>query len=140
MFLIIQHYFQEKPFSELSYFLFVIIFPLIFTIVIYEFEVRIKKNGEVERKNYRILFYGSLLSLATIGQAKYQAHKIETQGENQGYVLFLDSDKKLVSDTKNYFLGKTSNFVFYYRSGDKRTDIIPISRVSEIQITKNKNK
>lgn len=136
----IVYYYQEKNLEALFYLPLIILSLPTLLLLFYEFEIKIRKQSETGKKNYRLIYFGSLISLATIGQGKYQAHNIEHGGAHIGYQVILEDDTKLVSDHQNYYVGKTNGYLFFYHEIERKTDIIPITRVKEIQVTKTKNK
>lgn len=62
----------------------------------------------------------------------YQAKKNRKDKSTYGVSITFDDDKILVSDSSNYFIGKTQNYIFIYHEKENKTDIIPMTRVKQI--------
>ena len=44
----------------------------------------------------------------------------------------------IISDSTNYYIGKTKNYIFYYQEENKSTKVYPIKDIKEIEIIKYK--
>lgn len=51
--------------------------------------------------------------------------------------VFFNDNKTMNSDSNNYYIGNTRNYLFYYHEATKASDIIPMSRVNQIQFRVN---
>jgi hypothetical protein len=64
--------------------------------------------------------------------ASLQAHQIKVDKSTYGFVINLDNGVTLKSDTSNYYIGSTKNYVFFYHQNEKTSDIIPMVRVKSM--------
>ena len=114
----------------------VFIFLLVFIIVQVEIERKhIQFNSTANRK--RIILFMLYFLVFTIGVVQYssfQASQIKNTKSTFGVSITLDNDNIFVSDSSNYFIGKTQNYVFIYHEKESKTDIIPMSRIKQITI------
>ena len=84
------------------------------------------------RRFIAMLFYTVLL----IGLVIYFAHKqvtsIKEDKSTYGVSIILDNDQTIVSDSTNYYVGKTVNYLFFHHEKENTTDVIPMTRVKQI--------
>lgn len=51
---------------------------------------------------------------------------------------FKIENNNIISDSTNYYIGKTKNYIFYYQEENKSTKVYPIKDMKEIEIKKHK--
>ncbi len=92
-----------------------------------------KSNSSIHYRRFiAILFYTSLFSGLVISYAHKQADNIKKNKSTFGVTITLDNDQTLVSDSSNYYVGKTLNYLYIYHEKDNTADVIPINRVKQI--------
>ncbi|MGE0636572.1 MAG: hypothetical protein AB7P01_09030 [Bacteroidia bacterium] len=112
----------------------VFVFLLIFIIVQVEIERKhIQFQSSLNKRRYIfLLLYFLVFTYCVILYSSYQAGQIRTEKSTYGVSITLDNDQTLVSDSSNYFIGKTQNYVFIYHEKERKADIIPMTRVKQI--------
>lgn len=117
------------------------IFLIIFFIVIVEIERKhIHFQSSLNRRRFIYLtLYFLVFTMGVVYYSSYQAGLIKRDKSTYGVAITLDNDKILVSDSLNYFIGKTLNYVFIYHEKLKSTDIIPMTRVKQITTANHQN-
>ena len=109
-------------------------------IIIFSFLV-----GEIFRKNESLPYAMQVsiicillcfLSISiTIFWTYSEVESIRRKKTNYGVILQLTNDQIMVSDSNNYYIGKTQNYVFFHHEIKQQTDIIPINRIKELNIS-----
>lgn len=107
---------------------------LIFLILLVEIERKhIQIQSSLNKRRYIFfLLYFLLISYFVTLYSSYQAGQIRNKKSTYGVSIILDDNQTLVSDSSNYFIGKTLNYVFIHHEKENKTDIIPMSRVKQI--------
>ncbi|MEI6695639.1 MAG: hypothetical protein WCO13_06200 [Bacteroidota bacterium] len=110
------------------------VFLLIFLIIQVEIERKhIQFNSSVNKKRFIFfILYFLVFTYGVILYSSYQAGQIRRDKSTFGVNITLDNNQTLVSDSSNYFIGKTQNYVFIYHEKESKTDIIPMTRVKQI--------
>lgn len=81
-----------------------------------------------------IILYCVLFTLF-IGYLSYHKAKMVRQNKvTFGVTIILDDNSQLFSDSSNYYIGKTDNYVFFYHEKTRSTDIFPVSRIKQLTI------
>jgi len=108
-----------------------LIFALVLTVFIY---YQIKLSGTKNEPNYyfTIATWAIILILFDGLRSGYRIKDNESLYTVN--VLFNDS-KKVNTDSTYHFVGKTKEFIFFYDSDLKKTDIYPNSNLAKIQIS-----
>ena len=86
-------------------------------------------------KDFRLfMVVYSLVSLLTSAyfNAKSNADKVRN-GANYGMNVDMDG-RLIISDSSNFVIGKTENYLFYYESKLKRTTVYPIDKMDYITV------
>ena len=92
-----------------------------------------KSNSSIHfRRFIGLLFYTALFSGLVIYYAHTQADNIKKNKSTFGVTITLDNDQTMVSDSSNYYVGKTLNYLFIYHEKDNTADVIPMNRVKQI--------
>ncbi|MGE0636129.1 MAG: hypothetical protein AB7P01_06800 [Bacteroidia bacterium] len=116
-----------------AFFVFLIIFSM--TLV----EIERKHNhfqSSINKRRFVLLtLYFMVFSMGVVYYSSYQAGLIKRDKSTYGVAITLDNDQMLISDSTDYYIGKTLNYVFIFHEKQKTTDIIPMSRVKQITIT-----
>jgi hypothetical protein len=105
-------------------------------------EIKIKHHTLSSSKDSIILSSMMMLSIIvcvyTVELATQEANDIKEKKMYYGTTLYLDDSTKLVSDSTNYYIGKTQNFIFFYHEKAKTTDVYPMDRVKQLSFKENK--
>lgn len=115
----------------------VFVFLLIFLIVQVEMERKhIQFQSSLNKRRFIFfVLYFLVFTYCVILYSSYQAGQIRKDKSTYGVTITLDNDQIIVSDSSNYFIGKTQNYVFIYHEKEKKTDILPMTRVKQITMT-----
>jgi hypothetical protein len=119
----------------------VIVFTFLITFFVTLVEIERKHihfQSSINRRRF-ILFtlYFVVFSMGVTYYASYQAGVIKRDKSTYGVTISLDNDQIIISDSTDYFIGKTLNYVFIYHEKQKNTDIIPMTRVKQITTAKS---
>jgi hypothetical protein len=82
------------------------------------------------------LFYAILL-LATTGTGYLKANDVKNNNSYSGTRIIFD-DSTVISDSTLYYIGRTSNYIFFFKKTEKIAVIYPASRVKEINFRSKK--
>lgn len=92
-----------------------------------------KSNSSIHYRRFiALLFYTALFCGLVIYYAHTQADNIKKNKSTFGVTILLDNDQAIVSDSSNYYIGKTVNYLFIYHEKDNTADVIPMNRVKQI--------
>jgi dipeptide/tripeptide permease len=78
-----------------------------------------------------------LIIILILGDAYTNVYGIKNIKTTYGTTIYFDDSTQLVSDSTNYFIGKTQNFIFFYHEKAKTTDVYPMDRVKELSFKDN---
>jgi hypothetical protein len=107
-------------------------------------------TGEVDRRLYlfnytnlqrqvvQVLFNIVLIIIVTATLTQNEINSIKKDKSTYGTLVVLDNDQVINSDSINYYIGKTRNYVFVHHENLNTTDVIPMSRVKQITIAQRK--
>lgn len=132
-------------FIEVTYFNIFVISLILFAIIIFlimSIEIE-RKHSHFESSIHRrrfisVVLYSFLLIGAVSYYSLYQALCIKKYKSTIGTIVILDNDKSIISDSTNYYIGNTRNYLFIHHEKQNITDVIPISRVKQITVTNGK--
>jgi hypothetical protein len=105
---------------------------------------------EIERKDLQFnatiagrrfiyfVLYGLAITFCVSSYSFYQANSIMKDKTNIGVTIILSNDKAIVSDSSNYYIGKTKNYLFIYHEKEKTTDVYPIARIKQMTMPNKK--
>lgn len=112
----------------------IFIFFIIFTIVSIEIDRKhIHFQSSISRRWYIFLtLYCLTLIMGVTYYSSYQANLIKNDKSTFGVSIILDNNQKIISDSTNYYIGKTQNYLFIYHEALKTTDVFPMSRVKQM--------
>lgn len=107
---------------------------IIFLVTIVEIERKhIHFQSSINRRRFILLtYYFWTFTMGVVYYSSYQAASIKMDKSTYGVTISLDNNQILVSDSTDYYIGKTLNYVFIFHEKLKTTDIIPMSRVKQI--------
>lgn len=124
--------------------IFASIFFLSFWIMIIPLEMhrkhQILNSSTGTKRLLSILFNTILFVFVVFVIASMQARAIKLEKTTYGSMIALENNEFLVSDSTNYYIGKTSNYVFFHHEETNSTDAIPISSVKRITLVHPKKK
>jgi hypothetical protein len=114
--------------------LIIFIFLVIFLIIGVEIERKhVHFKSTINRQRFIFLtLYFLVFTLGVTFYSSYQARLIKNDKSTYGIAVLLDNEQKFVSDSSDYFIGKTQNYLFIYHEKQSTTDIIPMTRVKQI--------
>jgi hypothetical protein len=69
--------------------------------------------------------------------ANHQATSIIKTKSHFGNVIKLENNLLLTSDSLNYYVGNTKNYLFFYHEASKTTDVYPMAKVTSITFKNN---
>ncbi|MEI6123806.1 MAG: hypothetical protein WCQ95_09260 [Bacteroidota bacterium] len=119
----------------ISFALFLLVVNFI-TIFIDRIHFEFKSPLYKKRRAY-FVFYFLVLIIIICGFASWQAYDVKKMKSNIGITVTLDNDTILISNSSQYYIGKTKEYLFYYHEDLKVTDVIPMTRVKEINFPDN---
>ena len=97
----------------------------------------------LEKKNIKInmmtmVFFISALNLCFFSSISgiSEAYKIKLTNYYYGSKFELDNQEIILSNSKKYFIGKSKAYLFFYEPEDEITQIVPVSRVRNIELKK----
>jgi hypothetical protein len=95
------------------------------------------KNHALERSKEKQSFvYLTFFSLLIIGlvllKSYMQANAVKDNNTFKGVIVELTDYSSICSNETLYYIGKTNNYVFVHNEIDKKTEAIPVSRVTTI--------
>ena len=97
-------------------------------------------NSTLPRRRFiYLVLYSLALTFCVAYYSSYQARSIKNDKTTLGVTIILDNDKTIVSDSTNYYIGKTQNYLFVYHEKEKTTDVYPMARIKQMTMT-NKTK
>lgn len=133
-----RYFFKEPTYFSICIIALIYIGLLIFIIISMEIERKHRHfNSSINRKRYiNIMLYGLVFTFSVIYYSVYQVHSIKIDKSTYGVTIILDNDKSIVSDSTNYYIGKTKNYLFVYHEKQNTTDIIPMTRVRQMTMTR----
>ncbi|MEI9954913.1 MAG: hypothetical protein WDM90_01035 [Ferruginibacter sp.] len=133
--LITSHYFFNGI-SNWAIFLISSSFFLLISFIVLSTEIERKHvqfNSSINRRRFLYLtLYGLILTFSVVYYSSYQASQIKIKKATLGVRIFLDNDKELVSDSINYYIGQTKNYLFIYHEKNKTTDVYPMTRIKQM--------
>lgn len=103
-------------------------------IVILEINRSIKQKG-VELNHLSVYFLVAALNLfAFAGLSGYnEANKVKNHEYYSGTEFSIDNGGLFVSDEKNFYIGKTKQFVFFYDKENQETKVVPIGKITTMK-------
>jgi len=120
-----------------------IFFLAVFLFVILTTEIDIqhaKFNSSNKSKRFISIIINTLLFIGfVIAFTQTQIKAIKNDKSTYGVSIIFDNDKLLISDSVNYYIGNTKNYLFIYHERNNTTDVIPMTRIKQLTITHNKN-
>jgi hypothetical protein len=81
-----------------------------------------------------IVLYCVMLTFFIVYFSHYQAKMIKKNKATFGVIIILEDNTQLISDSSNYFIGKTDSYIFFHHEKTNRTDIFPVSRIKQLTI------
>jgi hypothetical protein len=116
-----------------------VIFGICLKILDLEIERRHLKNySNIERKRFIFLTLYLLVSIFAISYySKYKVYDLKSNKSSFGVTIYFNDDVKFVSDSSNYYISNTRNFLFIFHQQQNKTDVIPMSRIKQITMLKN---
>lgn len=90
--------------------------------------------SEIKNKQFILLSF-VLLSIVSLSfYSNYEASSIKNDKKTIGVTIIFDNDKALISDSTNYYIGKTKDYVFFYHEKEGISDVYPMSRIKKIML------
>jgi len=80
---------------------------------------------------FNIILFVSIFTTLIIFYSYYDIIMVKTDKKYFGTELLLE-DTRIISDSTNYYIGKTNNYLFYYKENEKKTIVYPMSRIKKI--------
>jgi len=99
---------------------------------------------EIERKHYHlnsteirkqfisIALISLYLILFIMGYSFYQAYSVKNMKSTCGVTIMFDNNEIFVSDSTNYYIGKTQNYIFIHHQEKNTTDVFPMTRIKQM--------
>jgi hypothetical protein len=133
-FVIIDIFFRKVPFHIYIGFLGGLFVLLTLRIVLIELNVKQKRTQALKEEveiSYALLFAGLFIIIVVFFSYGQAVITMEFK-TNNGITFEIDKDSVVVSDSSNYYIGNTRNYLFYYHENTEKTDIIPMSRITKL--------
>lgn len=121
--------------------IFVIIVIFIFLIIFLVIGVEIERKHEklqssTSKKRFIFLtLYFLVFTLGIMFYSSYQVQLIKKGKNTFGVSIIFDNNERFVSDSFNYFIGKTQNYLFIHHEKLGTTDVFPMKRIKQITMT-----
>ncbi len=123
-----------------SYASLVILYIVIFIIAIIIVESEVKHKRLNSKRGTRIfirfVFFFIFVTGFLFFMTKDEIKSVKDSKKYYKVVVTLNDSIKLVSDSNNYYIGKTQNFLFFYHEKTKTTNVFPMNQVTEIEFPK----
>jgi hypothetical protein len=92
-------------------------------------------NSSISTKRFISILINILLFVGLVIWFTYsEINTIRKDKSTYGTTIILDNDQVLISDSTNYFIGKTQQYLFIYHEKLNVTDVIPMTRVKQLTI------
>lgn len=103
-------------------------------ILILESKLALKKNN-IKVSHLSLLFLTGSLNLIIFSafSGANEAYKAMSLNYYKGTEFEIGCDQKIISNDTTYYIGMTKQFVFFYDSKRKQTEVIPISKVNRMK-------
>ena len=105
-------------------------------------EVEVKhnqlKSSETAKRFSELLLTATFFVVLTIWVTYQEVHSVKRDKITYGTSLILKDESIYKSDSCNYFIGKTQNYVFFYDEDSKSTEVIPVSELKRMIINSNR--
>lgn len=103
-------------------------------ILIFEFK-KVLFNKSIEVNQLSIYFLMAAVNLFAFSglSGLNEANKVKNHGYYEGTEITIDGYNTFTSSDKKYYIGKTKQFIFFYDSEKKETDVIPISSLKKMK-------
>ncbi len=131
----IWHFFNESiTYSALLWCAVIYLVCAVLLIITVEIERRHHQfNSTIQQRRFMSTLFNSLLFIGIILLfAKIDVDSIKNNKTTYGIEIILDNDEKIVSDSTNYYIGKTQNYFFIFHEHERTTDVIPMKRVKRM--------
>lgn len=127
-------YFHSVSSYELLITNYIFLALIFFIIVIVEIERKHKiKNSTLNNRRFIYLVLRVMVLLVIVANiATYQVHGIKVNKSHLGITVYLDDNSVLKSDSNNYYIGNTKNYLFYYHEKTKTSDVYPINKIKQL--------
>jgi len=130
--------FFSKTIDYESYLYSAIWFLIILFLILVSAEINVKhmklNSSEMDKKITKAILYTMFFLGLTFMFAHKQVKSVKDKKSTFGTILQLENNVVLISDSTNYFIGKTQNYLFYYHESTKQTDVIPVSKLIQLTI------
>ncbi|MFD0991002.1 hypothetical protein ACFQ1R_12915 [Mariniflexile jejuense] len=130
---------REKVFFyEFIFWVILLFIGIYFNPLIYFESQKTAKNRGLKINKLTIIFILSAINLCFFAGVSgiSEAHKIKSRNYYKGSKFSLDNETEIISDSKKYYIGKTKNYFFFYLPKEEITQIIPVSRIKNIELKK----
>jgi len=119
-------------------------FILILVLLIIKIELERKHIHFRANLNNRLfmttLLYCFGLTIFVVLFSRHEVRVVKNAKSSFGVIITLDNDKQIISDSTNYFIGKSQNYVFLFHEKFNTTDVFPVVRIKQLSFPKqNKN-
>lgn len=130
----------KHPTDLWSYASSAILYLVIIVIAIIVIEAEVKHNKLNSKKGtrtfIRFVFFFIFVTGFLISITRDEINSVKVSKKYYNVIVTLNDSIKLVSDSSNYYIGKTQNYLFFYHESTKTTSVFPINRVTEIEFPK----
>lgn len=100
----------------------------------WELPILYKKNNTSPETQKRKNFFSMILLLVLFIYffTQIKINSIKYDNSTYGTQIYLDNNYVLISDSTNYYVGKTNNYIFIYHKINNYSEVYPIERVKKI--------
>lgn len=141
VYLIVWFFVKEVPLQGLVTVIMAVVILAFFIIIDVEIERKhLQFNSSLARRRWiKLNLYSLVIIFAIVFYSSYQAGNIRKDKTTFGVSILLDNDQLIVSDSLNYYVGKTQNYVFIHHQKLNTTDVIPMERIKQITLKGKSN-
>jgi hypothetical protein len=108
------------------------------------FTIRFKKSKDKSQHSLiDILIISATLFIAMVSiwySAYHDSHRVKHFKRYFGVKVIYQDNRVFVSDSTNYYIGNTSNYLFIYNEKEDKTVVERISDVKSIEFPKRKDR
>ncbi len=132
-------FFHWFNYWELIFFPSILIVLILYIIIGLEIERKhqIYESSPGEKRYIGLIFYSFILVLTVSLYSKYQARQVAIHHSTKGTTILLNNGEKIVSNKQRFFIGKTTNYIFFFDTKTNTTEVFPISEIKMLKIKKN---
>jgi hypothetical protein len=105
-----------------------------FLILFTEIDIKHRKlnSSKSVRRLYNILMLSLFILISLVVMTRQEVANVKDNKSFFGTTIRFNTDSTFISDSSNYYIGKTQSYLFIYHERIKSVDVIPIREVKQI--------